>query len=434
MEAIWNHQHPADCSKAQFLIPTEHGGGFGSELHVLINTLGIAMDMNRVLLLNPLLHSQSMWEVESPFCQSTTIGFDCFYEPWSSCTIFDALGENALEILKDTRDTHYVNSRLSSSGKHLPPVYSLNASDSHRFYTDGFLQELNHFGLNEKSMMLHQLHFLGGMYIPRSLRPLVSCSPMIPKFHYYWWRAITITYFIRPNEKTLAWIEAHRNKSFDAAILNNKMKNVDTRSGETAKNVVAVYVRRGDKSREMRICPLSEYIDGMRLLWALKYLSNPSEAVILHNKGRHDKKKHNKSEFPRIMFFASESSSVFDEMVNWLETNQTHIGTSEWYEMFYTSVFDRKGLYAEKSAAERDAGLAKQVHHPDEYLSMLLNLHHLLQADAWVCTLSSNFCRVVDELRATIAGKAGAPFVDLSEEKCDQPPCIYGGFIDLDWR
>jgi hypothetical protein len=37
-----------------------------------------------------------------------------------------------------------------------------------------------------------------------------------------------------------------------------------------------------------------------------------------------------------------------------------------------------------------------------EYISMLLNLEYSLQCDAYVGTLASNWCRIVDEMRATV--------------------------------
>lgn len=395
LDIIWKHQHPQDCKNAKFLIPTEHTGGFGSELHVLTNPLGLAMDLDRVYLLNPLLQSLSMWELETPFCRNgTSIGLDCYYEVSSSCTIFDALGANALQVLQRLKKMKF---RSLPSGPYavedLPPVYTLHGQHSSRLYTDDFLKEINKFSAGRKTLMLHNVFRMGGKYIPRVFRPLMDCSPIIPQFQYYWWRAMTMTYYLRPNERTMAWINEHRNYSFERAAERN--------------NTVGIYVRRGDKSREMRISPLTEYIDAMRLIWSLNYLPNATA--------------------PRVIFLASESSEVIDEMTQYVQNHTTM------YEMYYTTVFDRKGLLAEKSASERDAG-AEILHHPDEYLSMLLNIHHLLQANAWVCTLGSNFCRVFDELRATVGAKAGAPFVDLSEEKCGQPPCIFGGLIDMDWR
>jgi hypothetical protein len=427
ISVIWDHQHPPDCSKVQFLIPTEHTGGFGSELHVLTNPLGLAMDMGRVYLSNPFLQAQSVWELETPFCrnQSNALGFDCYFEPWSSCTIFDALGENALEILHELRkrkyrpaslisvsskardmkglgkssqppqvstSSHQTGSKYPSSAKDVP-IFAIDSSHIAHLYSDKFLEQINKFAEERKVLLLHNVYRMGSKYIPRVFRPLVNCSPIIPQFHYYWWRAITMTYFLRPNGKTMAWINEHRNLSFEQAAKNN--------------NVVSIYVRRGDKDREMRISPMSEYIDSMRLIWSLNYLPNMT--------------------LPRVIFFASESSTALEQMDEWV---RSHNST---YEMYFTTVFDRHGLFAERTAVERDSG-APQIHHSEEYLNMLLNIHHLLQGNAWVCTLGSNFCRVVDELRSTVAAKAGAPYADLSFEKCGQPPCIFGGLIDLDWR
>ena len=72
--------------------------------------------------------------------------------------------------------------------------------------------------------------------------------------------------------------------------------------------------------------------------------------------------------------------------------------------------------------------------HP-QYISILLNLEYSLKCDAWVCTLASNSCRLIDELRATVGGKANYVFADLSKESCDQPPCYDGEHVVwVDWR
>jgi len=77
--------------------------------------------------------------------------------------------------------------------------------------------------------------------------------------------------------------------------------------------------------------------------------------------------------------------------------------------------------------------------HPDEeYLSMLLNMEYAMQCDSWICTLASNACRMIDELRATTAGKADKPFADLSTESCKEMsnlnPCFENGERDFGWR
>ena len=51
-----------------------------------------------------------------------------------------------------------------------------------------------------------------------------------------------------------------------------------------------------------------------------------------------------------------------------------------------------------------------------------------------VCTLASNWCRVVDELRVTVGGQVNGLFADLSEETCKLPPCIGSNVYSFDWR
>eukprot|EP01032_Pedospumella_encystans_P028847 gene28847-32580_t len=51
IEEIWTNQHPADCSKAKFLISGGFESGFGSEMHVIGAGLALAMSMNRVYIM-----------------------------------------------------------------------------------------------------------------------------------------------------------------------------------------------------------------------------------------------------------------------------------------------------------------------------------------------------------------------------------------------
>ena len=47
-----------------------------------------------------------------------------------------------------------------------------------------------------------------------------------------------------------------------------------------------------------------------------------------------------------------------------------------------------------------------------DMLGSLLNLQLTLECGAWVGTLSSNWCRLIDQMRSTVACKAHLPFVD----------------------
>ena len=64
------------------------------------------------------------------------------------------------------------------------------------------------------------------------------------------------------------------------------------------------------------------------------------------------------------------------------------------------------------------------VHDPLEYISMLVNLYYSLRSEGYVCTLKSNSCRIIDEMRATVGGKANRFYADISIESCPAPPCL----------
>ena len=74
-------------------------------------------------------------------------------------------------------------------------------------------------------------------------------------------------------------------------------------------------------------------------------------------------------------------------------------------------------LYESKSQQRRLPGLdiGSFEHARREILIGFMNLELALEADAWVCTLSSNWCRLIDELRMTIGRKASHPYLSLSK-------------------
>jgi len=60
-----------------------------------------------------------------------------------------------------------------------------------------------------------------------------------------------------------------------------------------------------------------------------------------------------------------------------------------------------------------------------EYVSYLLHLREAVACGLGVvCTVPSNYCRLIDELRTTVGAKANGVFVDLSTETCPQVPCV----------
>lgn len=51
----------------------------------------------------------------------------------------------------------------------------------------------------------------------------------------------------------------------------------------------------------------------------------------------------------------------------------------------------------------------------EEMMNSLVNLDLALECDAWVGTMSSNWCRLIDELRATVRCKAHGQYLDAQQ-------------------
>ena len=393
LEKIWFNQHPVNCSRAKFLIINDwYDGGFGSQMHVMGAALGLALNFGRVLLQIPVAHAKLQWQVNSTFCLfgNSKKNLECYYEPWSSCSVFDALGPDAITMLGRNKVKYF---NISSS------EYQLLASKEEKniFRAIKLVSSKNF----ERTAMIDEYSELFHKFIPISLLKLVRCSPMFPNFHYYWWRAISVMYLLRPNNRTLNWMSEQRNSN--AYRLPPPHVYVDS-------PMIGVYIRKGDKHLEMEDISLTAYKNATKIVYD-KYFARLKKFL-------------NITTAPSL-FLATEDSRVLKDMIEWAE--------KEGWELYYTNLFNRTGLSAEMTA-EQKKQMGYEVHHELEYLSMLLNIDYLLRCSAWVCALRSNFCRIIDELRATVGGKLHAPYADLSIETCVKPPCIGKGIRNFDWR
>lgn len=496
LDEIWKHQHPSDCSTAKFMIASPHNGGFGSVLHVYGAVLGVAMNLGRVLLPYPL--ENDAWQFETPHCQvqiddhnaTTTFtttknnnnntsndrttgnsykqNFECYYEPWSSCTIYDALGPDALNILQ--------------SGN--LPQFQLSYKVVRYFDDEEFVRNIKNDTDSDRVIVgIHNEQY-SHTPPPLSLLKMLSCGPTPSHHWYYWWRAISVTYLMRLNPHTRHWL-LQQSQAFSHAI------------NDETDLYTAIYVRRGDKDIEMHMVAIEEYLHATRSLWK-DYLLSDNQLITsyyysLHGTNNNTSSHHLRGKshsiqsprFPpkRKIFLATEDSHVLEEILHWgnetyrnftlfplqhasnrmirFDTSKVHhshdslskgkknlvkgqqpqsqkqvvkpVFYDHFYEISYTNLFNRSGLWAEKHILYKHSSKNLVVHHPDEYLSMLLNIHLLVHASGWVCTLASNFCRIVDELRATIGARAHLAFIDLSRESCPSRFCVYEGFKDFGW-
>jgi hypothetical protein len=381
MQTIWDHQHPINCSNSKFLISGYWEYGFGSTVHIEGAALSLAMNLGRVYLQNPIMFPSKNWQVKSIFCRSQLkSNLECYYHPWSSCTIFDALGLDAFRILEKRE-------RDRKRNLHFDPLKSFDVTkdeimnNSRKSIIESLIEKYK----SDKTL-IHgtvDMDFLGHV-IPFSLVEVVNCSPMRQDFTIYWWRAIAATYMLRPNNLTLEWLYKNRPKRF-----------------HHTDNSINIYIRRGDKTLdEMKSVTSDAYISAANIIWRDKLISKVNGENITHHK----------------IFFESEDASANLEV-------EALSKLCSW-EFFNTTFYDRS-IHQSKLKANN--------HHELEYLGMIHTLDTAMISSGWVCTLASNVCRLIDELRTTIAGKLRYPYADLSEETCTNVPCIGSNISNFIW-
>jgi len=176
------------------------------------------------------------------------------------------------------------------------------------------------------------------------------------------------------------------------------------------------------KGIEMQLLDFSLYRETAEMMWTTGLTPASRRNYLLDSSNSSDAK----GRVNGTLFITTEDPAVLKEAQEWGKDNNWNIA--------FTNLFDRSVQTAYKTWEEIHRRGYKPVHDDLEYVSMLLNLQYALRCETWVCTLASNSCRVIDELRATVGGKANRKFADLSAETCTVPPCIEGGQYKYDSR
>jgi hypothetical protein len=221
IDILWNHQNPKKerCKDQRYIISSGWQWGFGSTVHIESTAFALALELNRIYLPNPDggvkgNKNDNSWQTHhTSFCKNQNIhSYDCYYEPWSSCSISDIIG--------------YDNITLTQLTKFIP-VYN-----DDQFITDknGKLllinSNININELNDKVKVFILLHTgrnkESARFIPTIFKPILKCSPVSTNKYYLWWRAISSTYYLRPNENTLRYL-----KSFTPLVYNETQGNKD---------------------------------------------------------------------------------------------------------------------------------------------------------------------------------------------------------------
>lgn len=372
IENVFNHQNPINCSDKKFVIVEQpfRADGFGSLFHVLGQMLSYALNYDRIMI----------WDSPSNLLDYVNISHcrlqgkhdrntnECYFFPISNCSIEAALGKNA-----------------SIASIPMVDISSMGNFADHRVIQSP-----------ERFKDYGQIH-----HFPDRFRRLLTCSPVRESNYYYWWRSVAAAYFIRPNKLTTQYL-SRLTKSY---LTSKRYADSDTAFSHNVVNI-ALHIRHGDKGTEMQLKSFYSYTNvSIDLLSRLRAKLGTNDT--LNN-----------------LFISSEDPLVFEQGESWAKENK--------WNLFYTRLFDRFN----DTDAWLDAKAMKSLNRPRrfhkyEVLSNLIDLQFQMKSDAWVCTLESNICRLIDELRSTIGGKANNLYADLT---CSRGiwPCIgrYEGTFD----
>ena len=218
--------------------------------------------------------------------------------------------------------------------------------------------------LLQPKIVKHTETFRDKNHFPRPLLAYISGSSVRPNKYIHWWRAISTAYIIRLNERTLAAIEERKRHIYPF--------------GNVPVGTIAVHIRRGDKWREDVPIHDSQWADVLESLY----------------------KRHQREwGLRKSVFLSTEDESTVNFFRN----------LSGW-NVSYTQV----QRFTDKELSPMQ--IAIKIGKVNEVLNSLVSLDLSLQCDAFLLALSSNWCRLIDELRSTVRCKAGNPLMDPQQD------------------
>ena len=211
-----------------------------------------------------------------------------------------------------------------------------------------------------KLSLMPEQHF----FAPSIFTQFLENSPIEAAKHHYWWKAQAVAFLVRPNKRVLEEIEARKRSSFRRHI----------RQG-----TISCHIRHGDKWMEAAIVEDENY---MRAIEELRTLSKTQ-------------RKH----LRREIFLSTEDPLSIEYFRN--NTGWTTL---------YTQVPRKPDRHVSNMQYAEEIGKA------NEMINSLLNLDLALECDAWVGTMTSNWCRLIDELRSTVRCKSDGMYWDAEQK------------------
>ena len=199
--------------------------------------------------------------------------------------------------------------------------------------------------------------------VPEVFADFLAASALEPGKAFYWWRAQASAFLVRPNDRTLAEVERRKAAVFPPV--------------RVAPHSISVHVRRGDKWVESAATEDFAYLTA-------------AEAVHFAGAGAHGLR--------RSIFLSTEDPGAiafFQALPAW-NTSFAEV--------------PRK-----PDATKSTLAYTAEIGPGNEMLNSLINLDLALQCDAFIGTLSSSWCRLIDELRSTVRCKADKLYLDAQQ-------------------
>ena len=232
---------------------------------------------------------------------------------------------------------------------------------------------------------------------PIQFKDLLACSGVKPSHYFYWWTAQALAYVMRLTQRTRTELDKLRATKLRMVSHGKQVHATDVPTG-----AVGIYVRHGKKAVEAGVYPWATYFRSMEHM-VMNASSIPVLAPHLSTAKAPVKFATGQDFSSRVMVLGTEDPQVISSAT-----------ASPW-----------TTIYTDYPRSNQDVWMQHgRVSVISDVLNAFLNLELALEADAWVLTLSSNWCRLIDTLRMTVAGKADAILVDLSapEVICNPMP------------
>lgn len=212
---------------------------------------------------------------------------------------------------------------------------------------------------------------------------------MTPTARKYWWRGQSVAYLARMNARTVTALRAMRGDASLLAVLppdNRTFSLARAASLPLPPGTVHAHVRHGDKFTEMK-------------LMASEVYHAAAEALVVANP----------LALRRILFVSTENVEVLRESEKALADATSAWGKAGWAVVYSTIPRSNTGPLKQL----QDIGVGRAAYTTRTHLLQLLMS---LEADAWVGTRGSNWCRLYDELRCIWVHKCAQTYVEVGTD------------------